>query len=155
MRRVRFLIGLSFVILSAVLQVRLDEVGYSLEFVLAALTTLAVFLAFEEVLALGLFGAWILNWQPLPSREIFLLFLLPALFFFIERASSWRPWIINFVSTFFAVTLFYVFSNHRAVFQESGALLENALTSAIFGAIIFHAMGHYYDTESARFRKPR
>lgn len=124
------LIGYLLFILAAILQLQFKaEWGGSPDFVLAIVFVLAFALDFWELLPVLLFGAWILNWQPVISQELIYFIVLPITAFVLKRALPWQPWLGAAVYALGGVICFYLLSG-LAVWRLAtpGFLLLDAAT---------------------------
>lgn len=123
-----------------------SSIGWSPEFIMAALVTAVFYLNVLEMVLLSAFGIFMLNWQPVLGWEILLFFLMP---FIIMAAKNIFPWnaIINSVfGTVLSITVFYGLVNWSAILSNPVIFAEVLMLTAIFSAVLFQISNYFYPT---------
>ncbi len=144
-RAVKFLSAVLVVFIASILQAEIKFFfGWSPDFALATLITLAFYFGSLEVLFLSLLSAIILNWQPAISLEIFLLIALPLLVSATKRYFLWRVEINHFLAIISAFLVFYGASNYISLVNNPLFFAEIIIWASIFGIFIFQVFRYFY-----------
>jgi hypothetical protein len=108
---IRFLSGLSLLLITFILQFFLASIGIYINLTFAVLIAFAFILTFPELVILDLFAVLITNWQPGPSVEIIAFAAIPLAAYGAKKWLGLEPWsgvvggiVIGYAAFYFAVT---------------------------------------------------
>ena len=129
---VKFLAGLSVILVAIAIQSFLASVGIYLNLALAALIALALIFDFWELLFADLLAVFVMNWQPAPSLTLIVFFLIPVAVFFSKHVFRWQLWIHALIAVFFGFVLFYIVASPETVLSN----LKHGLLDIFAGALL-------------------
>lgn len=103
---------------------------------LVFLTVAALCLPIAQVALLSVSAALMLNWQPVVSRELALIMILPVIVFFVKKISPWKSSMTAVSMSIFSFILFYSFIDAKLLLANAVSAAEIAAVNSIF-ALIF------------------
>ncbi len=123
--------------------------GWSPEFVMAALVALIFYLDILEMAILAALSVLIMNWKPLPGLEMMFFFIIPFLVMFGRNISPWESGFNNILGIILSVIIFYAVFGWSVFWGNIYFLGLITGMTTIFGAAIFHILSYFYKISPA------
>lgn len=137
MKTYKFISGLVLllIVLAFTLKMKLFF-GWTPDLVLGLLVAYGMVFGFYEVFFFSGFAAWILNWQPWPGPELWILAGIAILAFAGKFFMPWQRWVSTIILAGGGVLALYAAGAPSTLLSNLPFLGLDALTSALFAFIV-------------------
>ncbi len=110
--------------------------GWEPDFVLALLVVFGLIFELAPTLFLAAFAAWVLNWQPWPGPELWILLAVALLSYFGRYFMPWQRWVSLSLLTIGGIFVLYAAGAPTLLAAHWSFIALDALLSTIFGFIV-------------------
>ncbi len=118
--------------------------GFAPDFVAALLITFGFIFSFYETAILGAFGLWILNWRPLPGRELLVLAGLMLLAYLGRYFMPFKRFVSLGAITLLGTLLLYAVALPGLFIAEFKWIALDAALATLFAFLILHTFRSLY-----------
>ncbi len=128
----KFLAGLSILLLALFFQLYLAGFGIHFNIALAALIAFAFIFDFQELVILDLITVFIVNWQPALGLAIAAFAVIPLVTHFSRRIFTWQPWMGVLGAVWLGFLVFYLIAAPKLFLHT----IPHFLLDAVIGSVI-------------------
>jgi hypothetical protein len=146
MRRFLACLLLLVLVLTLTLKMKLF-LGWAPDFVFVLLIVFGFILNFPQTVFLVALAAWIMNWQPLPGLELWIMAFVALLAYFGRYFMPFERWLSFLLFAAGGLAILYAAAVPHILAGNARLLILNILGSTLFGFVMLWTLRFFYREE--------